>query len=205
MVKGLSEKVAEMFVSQDFKDFGDVCDFVITQPKINKRHVQILLKLGYFDPMPGSVDEKYKLYQLKLWQKQNEDKKSEWQEKKDAGRKVREFTDVKFEEERIDGNPKEWVTELLGFSFETRLMKLLPKIPQAYLSDKNYIVGEVTLVKSGMKNGRTWCLVKISTLDGEVSGFLKNPGERVYKGEVIYCKYTQRDTTYSFFHIEKVN
>jgi DNA polymerase-3 subunit alpha len=204
MIKGLSEKVAELICAKTFANFSEFCDYVIKQPKLNKKHVQILIKLGYFDEFEDTKSLLWYEYQKAVWNNDNNKKKEEWQEKKTAGKRVREFNDLKFEYEELEGTPKQWLAELIGFQWETRLMEVLKELPEEKFNEERYVIGEISFVKSGIsKFKKPWCLITLQTQDGDKKGFLEDATIRLRKGEVIVAQYRLKDDTYTFTRLER--
>lgn len=209
MIKGLTEKACNLFIDMEFNSFDDFCHFVLGTKTLNKKHVKILIQLGYFDeflPSSKNYDFLWTNYQQLCYTKDNEAKLKDWENNKAAGKKVREFQQLKvYEYELLSGHKKEWLLDLIGFEFENKLFETLQKIPQDLLDNPEYIVGSVASSKSGVsKFGKPWTLVTINTQDGDKKGFLADGNQRVNKNDVLVCKYKQKDDTYTFQVVQRL-
>lgn len=197
MIKGLTEKVAAM-IDLEFESFSQFCKYVILNPKLNKKHVKTLIQLGYFEDF-GAPKLLWSVYQQEVWEYQNSEKYDEWQKKKENGKRVREFTELKFQEEELIGTKKEWLLDLIGFEWESKLHEVLADIDEDIKDNPDYIIGEVGQIKTGIsKYNKPWSLITLKTIEGDKKGFLTNGAMRIQKGEVLVCRYSAKGDTYSF-------
>lgn len=151
----------------------------------NKGHLTALMSIGYFDCLNVSNEHVWELYQKKLWELENKKKYDEWLEKKNAGRKVREFKENPYRPEEM---PNISEGDILGFNLDNNLDKVIKDIDPKYLDEAAYVLGEVKGYKSGEGKWGIWRMVTLQTQNGIENCFLQE--NIIYKkGQILAGNY----------------
>lgn len=175
LLKGIGNEIAELLERKN-ESLEEFIDFFVNTKKIvndrelsafNKRHMAALLSIEYF---PWPKDEVWGRFQKVLHEQDNRQKYSDWLERKNAGRKVRDFNPNLYKPEEI---PTITELEILGFELENNIEKFYKNLPEKYQDREKFIFGKVKSYKSKKENWGSWRMVKLETPQGEKSCFLK--------------------------------